>query len=98
MGAWRNSTGDPTVGPRPKVWTRGQNGSSAKDGAPERLGCGTVKEVSQILQRVFCMKNSPSVLSCIGKRTIEGCDLFASHNVVKMGLPIRCIFQTSFCK
>jgi len=46
--------GDPTVGPRPKVWTRGQNGSSgAEDGAPERLGCGTVKEeVNQILQRV----------------------------------------------
>jgi len=46
--------GDPTVGPQPKVWTRGQNGrSGAEDGAPERLGCGTVKEeVSQILQRV----------------------------------------------
>jgi len=28
--------------------------SNAKDGAPERLGCGTVQEeVSQILQRVF---------------------------------------------
>jgi len=24
--------GDPTVGPRPLVWIRGQNGSSAKDG------------------------------------------------------------------
>jgi len=45
--------GHPTVGPRLKVWTRGQNGrSSAEDGAPERLGCGTVKEASQILQRV----------------------------------------------
>jgi len=44
--------GDPTVGPRPKVWTRGKNGrSGAEDGAPERLGCGTVKEeVRQILQ------------------------------------------------
>jgi len=29
--------GDPTVGPNPKVWTRGQNVSSAKDGAPEGL-------------------------------------------------------------
>jgi len=47
--------GDPTVGPRPKVWTRGQKWrSSAKDGAPERLGCGTIQEeVNQILQRVF---------------------------------------------
>jgi len=26
--------------------------SGAEDGAPERLGCGTVKEGSQILQRV----------------------------------------------
>jgi len=42
--------GDPTVGPRPKVW----NGrSSDKDGAPKRLECGTIQEeVSQILQRV----------------------------------------------
>jgi len=24
--------------------------------------------------RRHCMKNSPSVLSCIGKRTKEGCD------------------------
>jgi len=47
--------GDSTVGPRPKVCTRGQNGrSSAKDGVPERLKCGTIQEeVSQILQRVF---------------------------------------------
>jgi len=30
-----------------------KNGSGAEDGAPERLGCGTVKEeASQILQRV----------------------------------------------
>jgi len=40
--------GDPRSGPEVK------NGkSSAKDGAPERLGCGTVKEeVSHILHRV----------------------------------------------
>jgi len=46
--------GDPTVGPRPKVWTEFKNGrSGAEDGEPERLGCETVKEeVSQILQRV----------------------------------------------
>jgi len=32
---------DPTVGPRPKAWTRGQNGrSNAKAGAPERLRAG----------------------------------------------------------
>jgi len=56
----------------PKV----KNGrSTAEVGAPERLGCGTVKEeVSQILQRVSarrCVKNSPFVLSCLGDRTKE---------------------------
>jgi len=53
-GGAKELHGDPTIGPRPNVWTRGQNGkSSTKDGAPERLKCGTVKEeVSQILQRV----------------------------------------------
>jgi len=53
-GGVEELNGDPTVGPRPKVWTRGQKWKSgAEDGAPERLGCGTVKEeVSQILQRV----------------------------------------------
>jgi len=31
----------------PKVWTELKNGRSAKDGAPERLRCGTVQnEVS----------------------------------------------------
>jgi len=64
--------GDPTVGPRPKVWTEVKNGrSSAKDGAPERLRCGIIqKEVSKILLRGVhrrCKKNSLSALSCIGK-------------------------------
>jgi len=47
--------GDPTVGPRSKVWTRSQKWKySAKDGAPERLRCGSIQEeVGQILQRVF---------------------------------------------
>jgi len=46
--------GDPTVEPRPKVWSRGKNGrSGAEDGVLERLGCRTVKEeMSQILHRV----------------------------------------------
>jgi len=46
--------GYPTVGPRPKVFgPEVKNGSSAKDGAPERLKCGTIQEeVSLILQRV----------------------------------------------
>jgi len=45
MGVWRNSTETQQSGhalrSRPEV----KNGrSSAKDSAPERLGCGTVKE------------------------------------------------------
>jgi len=38
----------PTVWSRPNIWTRGQNRSSAKNGATERLRfCGTIyKEVS----------------------------------------------------
>jgi len=54
MEAWRNSTETqqsshaPRSGPEVKNET-----SSAKDGEPERLGCGTVKEkVSHILHRV----------------------------------------------
>jgi len=45
---------DPTVGHIPRSGPEVKNGrSSAEDGAPERLGCRTVKEeVSQILQRV----------------------------------------------
>jgi len=61
--------------------------SGAENSAPERLGCGTVKEeMSQILPRVrrLCMKNSPSFLSCIGKRTKEGCDC-GSEVADKMG-------------
>jgi len=71
--------GDPTVGPRSRPEVK--NGSSAKDGAQERLRCGTIQEVSQILQRGVrrrCKKNSPSVLSCIGKRTREGYDRVAT--------------------
>jgi len=32
-----------------------------------------------------CMKNSPSVLSCIGKRTIEGCDRGSEVEAVYSG-------------
>jgi len=70
MGAWRNSMETQQSGYAPKSGPEVKNGSSAKDGAPEKLRCGTIQEeTSQILQRVIgrrC-KNSPSVLSCIGK-------------------------------
>jgi len=54
MGAWRNSTETQQSSHAPRSEPEVKNRrSSAEDGAPERLGCGTVKEeVSQILQRV----------------------------------------------
>jgi len=82
MGAWRNSTEtqqtqqSDQVGSGPEV----KNGKSgAEDDAPERLGCGTVKEeVSQILQRVSAGAAwrilFPFYPHRYCKRTKEGCD------------------------
>jgi len=54
MGAWRNSTETQQLGHSPRSRPEVKNGrSGAEVGAPERFGCGTIKEeVSQILQRV----------------------------------------------
>jgi len=54
MGACRNSTETQRSGHFPRSEPEVKNGrSGVEDGAPKRLGCGTVKEeVSQILQRV----------------------------------------------
>jgi len=54
MGAWRNSTETLQSGHSPRSGPEVKNGrSGAEDGAPERLGFGTVKEeVIQVLQRV----------------------------------------------
>jgi len=54
-GGVRNSTETQQSGHAPRSGPQVKNGrSSAEDGAPERIGCGTVKEeVSQNLQRVF---------------------------------------------
>jgi len=45
MGAWRNSTETQQLGHVPRSGPEVKNGSSAEDGAPERLGCETVKRV-----------------------------------------------------
>jgi len=54
MGAWRNSTETQQSGHASRSGPEIKNGrSSAENGAPERLDCGTVKEeVSLILHRV----------------------------------------------
>jgi len=69
---------DPTVEPRPKVWTIGQiwkklyqryrAGEAHMRNNPEG---GELDPVDDVRRR--CKENSP-VLSCIGKRTREGCD------------------------
>jgi len=72
MGTWRNSAETQRSGPEVK------NGrSSAKDDTPERLRDAGHPEGGELYPAVevrrHCKKNS-SVLSCIGKRTKEGCD------------------------
>jgi len=54
LEAWRNSTETQQSDHAPRFGPEVKNGrSTAEDGAPKSLGCGTVKEeVSQILQRV----------------------------------------------
>jgi len=52
MRAWRNSAETQQPGHAPWSGPEVKNGrSSAKDGTPERLGCGTIQEENQILQR-----------------------------------------------
>jgi len=55
MEAWKNSTETQQSGSPPRSGPEVKSGrSSAKDGAPERLRYGTVKEeVSYILQRML---------------------------------------------
>jgi len=69
--------GDPTVGPRPKVGTRGQKwkecqrwhaGEAQMQDNPKGGELDPPEGV-----RKCCMKNAP-VFSCIIKRTREGCD------------------------
>jgi len=54
MGGGKNSTEAQQSGHAPRSGPEVKNGRrSAKDGVPERLGCGTIQEeMSQILQRV----------------------------------------------
>jgi len=44
MEAWRNSTETQQSGHAQRFGPEVKNGSSAKDGTPERLGCGTIQE------------------------------------------------------
>jgi len=80
--------GDPTVEPRPKVWTKGQKwkklcqrwhaGEARMHNNPGR---GESSPTEGVRRR--CMKNSPSVLSC--KRTREGCDRCSKVGTVHSG-------------
>jgi len=44
MGAWRNSKETQQSGHASRSGPEVKNGISADDGAPERLGCGTIQE------------------------------------------------------
>jgi len=76
IGVWRNSMETQQSGHASRSGPEVKNGSSsAKDGAPDRLRCGTIQEeVSQILQRVSAGAARRILPFCIGKRTKEGCD------------------------
>jgi len=72
MGAWTVKIQQ--SGYAPKLWPEVKNGSSAKDGVPahkrDNPG-GELDPAVDVSRR--CMK-FPSVLTCIGKMTKEGCD------------------------
>jgi len=79
MGAWKNSMQTQQSSHAPRSGPEVKNvRSNAKDGAPERVRCRTISEVgelnpTEVVRRCY-KKNSPFVLSCIGKRTREGFD------------------------
>jgi len=71
--------GELTVGPRPKVWNRRQNWKkwcrrwrSGEARMRDSQGGGESDHAECVRRRY--MKNYPSVLFCIGKRTKEGYD------------------------
>jgi len=79
MGTWSSSTETQQSGhaPRsgPEVKNRRSSAKRWRAGEArthDNPGGGESDPAKGVHRR--CMKNSPSVLSCIGKRTIEGCD------------------------
>jgi len=52
MRAWGNFTETQQSGHTSRSGPEVKNGSSAKEGTPERIRCRGIQEVSQILQRV----------------------------------------------
>jgi len=71
MGGWRNSTETQQLGHIPRSGPEVKNGIAVE--ARMRGSQGGESDPAEGV-RTRCMKNSPSVLSCIGKRTKEGCD------------------------
>jgi len=82
--------GDPTVGPHPKIWTRGQKGKKrcrrwhAEESQMRDSQGGCESDPAEGVRK-HCMKNSPSVFSCISKRTREGCDRGSEIKTVYSG-------------
>jgi len=79
MGGWKNSTETQQAGHPSRSGPKVKNGNSAKDGAPageaqmrDNLEGDELDPENDVRRR--SKKNFPSVLSCIGNRTKEGCD------------------------
>jgi len=72
MGAWRNSTETQQSSHAPRSGPEVKNGSGAEEARMQDSQGGGESDPAEGV-RVRCMKNS-TFLSCIGKRTKEGCD------------------------
>jgi len=89
-GAWRNSTKTQQSGHAPTSgWIRGQNEEVVPKMAAGEAQMRNSQEGGESDHargaRRRCMKNSPSVLSCIGKRIKEGCDRGSEVGTVYSG-------------
>jgi len=82
--------GDPAVGPRPKVGTRGQKWKKycrrvrAEEAQMRDILGGGESDPAKGVRRRY-MKNFSFVLSCIGKETREGCDRGSEVGTVHSG-------------
>jgi len=81
---------DPIVGPRPKVWTKGQKWKKrcrrwrAGEARMRDSQGGGESDPAEDVRRRY-MNNSPSFLSCIGKRSKEGCNRGSKVETVHSG-------------
>jgi len=86
VGRGRGGTGNhgnPTVWPRPKVWTRDQRAGEVHMRNNPGGELDPVEGVRRRCKNYYLLL--PSYLSCIGKRTREGCDHGGEGGTVHSG-------------